>query len=530
MTPALLPHAIPHPTRRGALQALAAGAAGAIAPALHAQTASGPACLQIVGPWEIAGLAPAVSGYVFTRLQIAETLVDADDDGTLLPGLAEGFSASADGLVWRFVLRRGARFHDGTPVQAAAVVRCLEAARRPPSLLSGAPIQAIETEGESTVRVRLSTPHAALPALLAHSSTLVLAPASYGPDGTVRSIVGSGPYRVTTLAPPQRVEAAAFDGHGGPRPAIERVAYLSAGRSETRALMAEAGQADLAYGLDPASTVRLRRQAAAGGTVRVESVTLPRSVAIKVNAGLPALRDARVRRALSLCIDRAGIARALLRDPQLAATQLFPPTLRAWHAEGLEPLAHDPETAARLLAAAGWRRGADGLRDAQGQPLRLALRTFPDRPELPLIATALQAQWREAGIAVRVDVGNSGDIPLGHRDGSLQLALIARNYATTPDPVSTLAQDFGRRGGDWGAMGWSDAGVADALASLQAGGISDDRAAALRRQVVQTLQAELPVIPVAWYRQAVAVSARVGPVRLDPLERSYRLTAMAWRA
>ncbi len=79
-------------------------------------------------------------------------------------------------------------------------------------------------------------------------------------------------------------------------------------------------------------------------------------------------------------------------------------------------------------------------------------------------------------------------------------------------------------------MGWSDAGVADALASLQAGGISDDRAAALRRQVVQTLQAELPVIPVAWYRQAVAVSARVGPVRLDPLERSYRLTAMAWRA
>lgn len=528
-------HAMKNPaplraTRRGTLRMLAAGAAGALAPALQARAAGETARLQIVGPWEIAGLAPAVSGYVFTRLQIAETLVEADDNGTLLPGLAEGFSASADGLVWRFVLRRGARFHDGTPVRAAAVVRCLEAARRPPSLLSGAPIQAVEAEDEATVRVRLAAPHAALPALLAHSSTLVLAPASYGADGTVQSIVGSGPYRVTTLAAPQRVEAAAFDGHGGARPAIARVAYLSAGRSETRALMAESGQADLAYGLDPASTVRLRRRAAAGGTVRLESVTLPRSVAIKVNAGLPALRDVRVRRALSLCIDRAGIARALLRDPGLAATQLFPPTLGAWHAEELEPLACDPEAAARLLAAAGWRRGADGLRDAQGQPLRLALRTFPDRPELPLIATALQAQWREAGIAVRVDVGNSGDIPLGHRDGSLQLALIARNYATTPDPTSTLAQDFGRSGGDWGAMGWSDAGVADALARLQAGGIAAEPAAALRRQVVRTLQDALPVIPVAWYRQTVAVSARVGPVRLDPLERSYRLTAMEWRA
>ncbi|BFO57258.1 MULTISPECIES: ABC transporter substrate-binding protein [Comamonadaceae] len=530
MTPSPPPRAAAPATRRCALRALAAGAAGAVAPALRAQSAAGPPRLQIVGPWEIAGLAPAVSGYVFTRLQIAETLVDADDDGTLLPGLAERFEASADGLAWRFVLRQGARFHDGIPVRAAAVVRCLEAARRPPSLLSGAPIQAIEAEDDSTVRVRLSRPHAALPALLAHSSTLVLAPASYAPDGAVRSIVGSGPYRITALAAPQRVEAEAFDGHGGPRPAIERVAYLSAGRSETRALMAEAGQADLAYGLDPASTVRLRRHATAPGPVRVESVTLPRSVGIKVNAGLPALRDPRVRRALSLCIDRAGIARALLRDPALAATQLFPPTLRDWHADGLEPLALDPEAAARLLAEAGWRRGADGLRDAQGQPLRLALRTFPDRPELPLIATALQAQWREAGIAVRVDVGNSGDIPLGHRDGSLQLALIARNYATTPDPTSTLAQDFGPRGGDWGAMGWSDARVADALATLQAGGIPKDRAAALRRQVVRTLQDELPVIPVAWYRQTVAISRRVGSVRLDPLERSYRLTAMEWRA
>ncbi|WCM94122.1 ABC transporter substrate-binding protein [Acidovorax sp. NCPPB 2350] len=512
-----------HPGRRHALQALAAGAA---AVALPLRAGAAPAPLQIVGPWEIGGLAPAVSGYVFTRMQIAETLVEADDDGTLRPGLARRFDVSADGRTWRFVLRPGARFHDGTPVRAAAVARCLDAARQAPALLSAAPIQAIEAEGEATVRVQLSEPHAALPSLLAHSSTLVLAPASYGAGGTVRSIIGSGPYRVTALAPPQRVEASAFEGHDGPRPAIGRVAYLAAGRPETRSLMAEAGQADLAYGLDPASVVRLRRRA----RVRVESVTLPRSVAIKVNAGVPALRDPRVRQALSLCIDRAGIARALLREPDLAATQLFPPTLRGWHLPTLAPLAHDPGAAARLLAEAGWQRGADGLRDAGGQPLRLSLRTFPDRPELPLIATALQEQWRQAGIAVRVDVGNSGDIPLGHRDGSLQLALIARNYATTPDPTGTLAQDFGPAGGDWGAMGWSDPGVVQALWALLRGESAPERAAALRARVVATLQAELPVIPVAWYRQTVAVSGRVDGVRLDPLERSYRLTDMEWRA
>ncbi|RZL99216.1 MAG: ABC transporter substrate-binding protein, partial [Variovorax sp.] len=178
----------------------------------------------------------------------------------------------------------------------------------------------------------------------------------------------------------------------------------------------------------------------------------------------------------------------------------------------------------------GWRTASDGLRDPGGQPLRLSLRTFVDRPELPVIATALQAQWREAGIAVRVVIGNSGDVPIGHRDGSLQLALAARNYATVPDPTGTLAQDFGPRGGDWGAMGWHDDALVAALAELQRGTPTPARAAALRARVAATLQDGLPVIPVAWYRQQVAVGDRLDGVSLDPLERSYRLTRMRWRA
>lgn len=65
----------------------AAGSASMASPALLAQPTRAP--LQIVGPWEIGGLAPAISGYVFTRMQIAETLTDARDDGAPLPGLAE---------------------------------------------------------------------------------------------------------------------------------------------------------------------------------------------------------------------------------------------------------------------------------------------------------------------------------------------------------------------------------------------------------------------------------------------------------
>ena len=81
-------------------------------------------------------------------------------------------------------------------------------------------------------------------------------------------------------------------------------------------------------------------------------------------------------------------------------------------------------------------------------------RTFPDRPELPLLATALQAQWKAVGVELKVAVGNSSEIPAGHQDGSLQLGLYARNYALVPDPLVTLLGDLAPAGADWGVMNW----------------------------------------------------------------------------
>ncbi len=513
-----------NPRRRQLLQFAALGSLAGACPPLLAQAARKP--LLIVSSWEISGLSPSASGYIFTRLQVAETLFNALDDGTPQPGLATRWEVSADGLVWQITLRPGARFHDGSPVTAQAAARCLDAARTPPALLSKAPIAGIKAVGDKQLEIRLSRPDATLPSLLAHSSTLILAPASFGPDGAVRQIIGSGPYRITQLQAPQQVDTAIFTDFDGPRPQIEQVRYMPAGRAEARTLMAESGQADLAYNLDPPSVARLRSRPG----VRLDAVTLPRTVIINLNAGLPALRDVRVRQALSCALDRPGIARALLRDPELAATQLMPPSLTAWHDKTLSPLHQDKAEVTRLMQAAGWSKSPEGWRNAKGDLLRLSLRTFPDRPELPVLAAALQAQWREAGFAVEVKIGNSGDIPLAQRDGTLELGLCARNYATVPDPVGTLLQDFANGGGDWGAMNWPHPEVSAALTALTRDKLTPARAAELRRQVLRTLHDELPVIPVCWYRQQVAVSRRIDGVSLDPLERSFRLTGLRWKA
>jgi peptide/nickel transport system substrate-binding protein len=486
-----------------------------------AKSSHGP--LKVLGQFELHSLDPSTSGGFFTRLQVAETLVDADAQGALQPGLSTGWDVSSEGLTWRFQLRPGARFHDGIPVTADSVAAALDIARaKAGTPLTTVPVKAITADGEA-VRVDLTKPFAPLAAVLAHTSTQILAPGSYGPDGAVTEVVGSGPYRVKRLEQPASVELTAFEQWGGKKPAITEVNYQSIGRSESRALMAESGQADVTFGMDPTSLQRLKQ----AGVLTIADVTLPRTILLKVNGGHEVLGDVRVRRALSMALDRDSMATALLRDPEMAATQLFPPSLPEWHQDSVTPLAHDPSGAKALLAEAGWTPGSDGMLERDGRKFSITLRTFPDRPELPILATAIQAKLKELGIALDVKVGNSSEIPAGHQDGSLELGLYARNYALVPDALVTLAGDFGPGGADYGAMGWNNPDLSSTLNTMTSG-TEPDGLAEGRRQVTDILQSELPVIPVAWYRQSAVVSQRVEGLVLDPLERSWLLTELTW--
>ncbi|MDF2048616.1 ABC transporter substrate-binding protein [Arthrobacter sp. Cr_A7] len=480
--------------------------------------------LRVVGQFEFHSLDPSTAGGFFTRLQVAETLVDADVQGVLQPGLAESWSASADGLSWTFALRPDALFHDGTAVTAEVAAAALTTAQgKAGTPLATVPLKAISAEGNA-VRVDLAEPFAPLPAVLAHTSTQILAPSSYGSDQAVTKVVGSGPYQVSHIEPPAKVELAAFEQWHGEKPDISEVTYQAVGRAESRALMAESGQADVTFGMDPTSLQKIRQ----AGKLDIAAVTLPRSILLKANSGHEILGDVQVRRALSLALDRESMATALLRDPEMAATQLFPPSLPDWHQASATPLEHDPAAARKLLADAGWAPGTDGILERDGRKFTVTLRTFPDRPELPILATAIQAKLKELGIAVDVKVGNSSEIPAGHKDGSLELALYSRNYALVPDSLVTLSDDFAPEGGDYGSMGWNDPALTSALHHL-ASGNDAGKAAESRGKVTDILQAQLPVIPVAWYRQSAVVSPRVDGVTLDPLERSWRLSDLAWK-
>lgn len=313
--------------------------------------------------------------------------------------------------------------------------------------------------------------------------------------------------------PPLRLETDRFDGYWGTAPSIAHATYQAVGRAETRALMAESGDADYVLNLDPASVSRLSD---ARG-VRVEEVSIPRSLVLKVNA---AMFDAEERRALSLAIDREGLARAILRYPA-GANQLFPPAVAGWHDPNLAALPHDPEEAQKILAGLGWEPGSDGILTRAGERFSLTLTTYPDRPELPLVAAVLEQLLRQVGVEVVIDSTNSSEIPVRHADGTLEMALFARNFALLPDPLATLVEDYNPNG-EWGAMNWENAEFTGFISDLSRGKGDDVE----RHRAMEILQQDLPVIPIAWYQQTAAISDRLEGARLDPYERTFGLATM----
>jgi peptide/nickel transport system substrate-binding protein len=146
-----------------------------------------------------------------------------------------------------------------------------------------------------------------------------------------------------------------------------------------------------------------------------------------------------------------------------------------------------------------------------------------------VLATAIQAQWRQIGVELAVSVGNSSEIVSKHRDGTLQVGLLSRNFSLTPDPLGTLSSDFGPKGGDWGAMNWSSSELTSALQTLESGKASQSDNQQLHGVILRHLQQELPVIPVAWSELVVASSKRLTHLYVDPYELSYHLAELEWQ-
>ncbi|TDO97311.1 ABC transporter substrate-binding protein [Marinomonas balearica] len=486
---------------------------------MYADTPTSSNTIKVNAAFEFNSIDPSVSGYLYTRMQVLETLVDVNADGNLTAGLATSWTTSDDGLTWSINLRPDVVFHNGQKMTVKDVISSLKVAKRKQGPLKSAPIDSILAGDQGELVISLTKPYKVLPAALAHYSTSILPAKSYSFDDKLTELVGTGPYKMYEFKPPHKLVVEKFDQYWGQVASVPFASYLTGHRAEARVLQARSGQADIVFGLDPAAAPMLARS----NRVEIIQSKLPRTLVLKVNAAHPFLKEVQARQALSLAIERKGISMAVLRTPDSATTQLLPSSMSNWFIPNAPKVDKDLDQARALLKEIGWEENSDGILQRDGQPFALHLITYADRPELTTVATALQAQWKKLGVDLKVDITNSSAIPAGHQDGTLNLALIARNYGFIVDPLLTLIKDFGQEsGGDWGSMNWHNPQIQVALKGL-VNENNPDRYRATAQAFAEAVATELPVIPIASYTQQTSVNKRIEGFRFDPFERNFYL-------
>ncbi|MDX5357482.1 MAG: ABC transporter substrate-binding protein [Rhodobacterales bacterium] len=321
-----------------------------------------------------------------------DTLVRRDGTG-YAPRLATSWTVSPDARTWRFTLRDGVRFHDGSPCDAAAVCASLMRMARPDKGYTlGAPGVWAQYLGDAritapdgqTVQIALSHPMADLPDVLVQG--YIVAPSSVADleAGVMTRPVGTGPYRLTAMGEGW-IEAEAV-AHFAGTPANARIRWQAEPDPARRLAALQDGRAHLAAALDYRAS-----QGLGPDCTRLETLS-PVAIIYLLNAARGPLADARVRLALALAMDRDALIGAAVHG---GARPLHGFVSPLHFGAGTAPApARDLSAARALLAGAGY---PDGLTLGLDCPTRL-----PDEAER--LTAALAGQLAEIGVTLDVHI------------------------------------------------------------------------------------------------------------------------------
>ena len=298
--------------------------------------------------------------------EIFETLVTTPPDSTdVVPGLAESWQTSPDGLAWTFKLRRGVQFHDGTPLDAAAVKftydRIIDKAH--PHYKSGkwsfivgylSSVKSVDVVDPLTVRLNLKYPTSSLLALLALPNCGIVSPTAFAKapaDFNFRP-VGSGRYKFDSWERGSRLVLTRNEHYAGTKGLPKTLVYRGIPEANARVTELLTGGVDLILPIPPDFVERLDK---------APGVTVYKKLGLTVwyvglNVGQKPFTDRRVRQALNYAVNKEAIVRDILKGTGVVATgPLLPGT---WGYEpNVKKYPYDPASARRLLAEAGYPDG-----------------------------------------------------------------------------------------------------------------------------------------------------------------------------
>ncbi len=298
--------------------------------------------------------------------RIVETLVTFPDESTqVVPGLAESWAISKDGLKYTFKLRKGVSFHDGTPLNAEAVKFSIERQiipEHPFNKLGKYPfanyffgnVKAVEAVDPQTVEFILKEPRASFLAVLTAGAASIVSPTAVRKLGVDYPLtpVGTGPFKFVAWDRGQRVVLEKNAGYWKHPVKIDRVIYRPIVEGQARLTELLTGALDLIVDTPPDFVPQLESN---------PKVMVLKQVGVHVwylgiNNQKKPFDDKRVRQALNYAVNKEALVRDVLKGTgSFSRGPVLPNT---WGADAaLKAYPYDPERAKKLLAEAGYPSG-----------------------------------------------------------------------------------------------------------------------------------------------------------------------------
>ncbi|HDR6956963.1 MULTISPECIES: ABC transporter substrate-binding protein [Bacillus cereus group] len=391
---------------------------------------------------------------------IFASLVSTDKQGKPIPELAEKWDVSSDQLTYTFHLRKDLKFSDGSPLTADDVAFTLTllhdkayegevdisqyAVKGGKEYKEG---KATSIEGIQVVdpqTIKITTEKVNSQAIFVLGGT-VLSKAYYGKDykqntslDYLKDLYGkplaAGPYKFEKYIPGQEVRFVANENYYAGKPKIQNFIYKITS-SDTKLQLFQTGEVDHT-GLGTGDEVLEQAKALEFANIQIE--TAPSFSYIYMNNNKPYLKDKKVRQALIYGLDRKKYVDTALKGYGTVANVPIHPTSWAYTEEGVNKYEYDKEKAKKLLDEAGWKVGSDGIREKDGQKLKLSYFGPSSAKDSDLLIPIAKENYKEIGVEFNPEFMDFNTMLSKVNKGDYDLASVSTPI--TSDPSETAGE------------------------------------------------------------------------------------------
>jgi len=467
-----------------------------------------------------------------TSLAVIELLFDRllavdPQTGSIVPGLASSWRASADGLTITFTLRDDVLWHDGQPFSAADVEFTFKAIVNPavgnPRQADFSLVEEFKAVDQTTFVVTLADADCSIlydlgsvsivPRHILGNDNLQTSPFNASP-------VGTGPFMFGEWVVGDHITLLRNPRYWGKAPHLDAWTYKVVADEEALLAGLEAGQLDvIPLPLEDLASVE------AAGHFQIHRYPANEYYFIGYNTDHPILGDVRVRRALSQAVDRQRLVdRILGGQGQLLDTGLlpahwaYPQELTGYPFDFAQDRPFDPVRAGQLLAEAGWvDSDGDGIRDRDGKPLRLRLSTNGGNAVREAIAILAQQYYLAIGVAAEVELMEWGNFLEDTFTHKFDMVVFSWPLALDPDEWELWHSSESALDSGFNFVSYHNSRADELLLQgLRVPRCEEARRAAIYGEIATVLAQDQPYAFLFAPYNLIAVNERVGGVAPSP--------------